>query len=146
MNDIIRKLITLLLTLTISAAFTPLFRYVYAEESEEPVISEQTEDSNAEDFQSSDQDETPAAETDKAVEESEAQSFEAEQLPDNVEDADGEDLTDIVEPQNEKIVPGDSADESEELYDGYLKMKAYGSGIRKTAGNRLRGVNKSVYE
>ena len=146
MNDIIRKLITLLLIFTISAAFTPLFGYVYAEESEEPVISEQTEDSNAEDFQSSDQDETPDAETDKAVEESEAQSFEAEQLPDNVEDADGEDLTDIVEPQNEKIVLEDSGDEPEELYDGYLKMKAYGSGIRKTAGNRLKGANKGAYD
>ena len=146
MNDIIRKLITLLLIFTISAAFTPLFGYVYAEESEEPVISEQTEDSNAEDFQSSDQDETPAAETDKAIEESEAQSSETEQLPDNDKAADGEELTDIVEPQNEKIVPGDSTDGSEELYDGYLKMKAYGSGVRKIAGNRLRGVNKSVYE
>ena len=147
MRELLKKFITLLLTLTISAAFTPLFGYVYAEETEEPAISEQTEASDAEVFQSSDQDETPAAETDKAVEESEAQSSEAEQLPENVEDADGEELTDIVEPQKEKIVPGDSADESEELYDGYLKMKAYGSGVRKTAGRRLRGViNRSIYE
>ena len=146
MNDIIRKIITLLLTLTISAAFTPLFEYVYAEETEEPAISEQTAASDAEDAQSADQDETPAEETEKDVEDTDVQSSEAEQLPDNDEAADGEELTDIVEPQNEKIVPGNSADESEELYDGYLRMKAYGSGIRKTAGNRLRGVNKSVYE
>lgn len=147
MSDIIRKLITLLLTLTISAAFTPLFGYVYAEEMEESVISEQTEASDAEDiFSSDDQDETPAAEADKAIEESEVQPSEAEQLPDKDEAADGEELTDIVEPHNEKIVPGNSADESEELYDGYLKMKAYGSGIRKTAGNRLKGANKGVYD
>lgn len=146
MKDLLKKVIALLLTLTISAAFTPLFGYVYAEEMEDSVISEQTEASDAEDFQASDQDEAPAAETDKAVEEREAQSSEAEQLPDNGEAVDGEELTDIVEPQNERIVPEDSADESEELYDGYLKMKAYGSRIRKTAGNRLKGANKGVYD
>ena len=35
--------------------------------------------------------------------------------------------------------------EPEELYDGYLKMKAYGARAGKSVGGRLKGANKGIY-
>lgn len=147
MNDLRKKILTLLLMLAVAVSFTPSFGYVYAgeqdaEAQEVSADAEKTED--AEDAQATDQTE----EAQNAASETETEEQASDPVP-SEEDADDEAaeevITETIRPQQEKIIPQDET-EGEELFDGYLKMEAYGSRVRKTAGNRLKGSNKAVYD
>lgn len=52
----------------------------------------------------------------------------------------------IVEGETDTLDAEQSLAEPEELFDGYLKMKVYGSSSRKKAGYRLKGPNRYLYD
>ena len=164
MNDLRKKLIALILTLALVAAFAPTPGFVYAEEqgteatemSSEATVAEESESDQPADQvndihatesagQSADSDKQTVSQPAENAGAAEGSAEETPAADDIVLDASEEEITETIEAKLEKVNPQDDA-EAEELFEGYLKMKANGSRAKKTAGNRLMGTNKVIYD
>ncbi len=137
MNDLRKKILALIITLAMSMTLTPSLGFVYAEDLDSEVQEVSAETGSAEDTQLPDQAEEVTVEAEPSEEDAAEET-----APD--ETAEGE-ITVSIEAKQEKIVPDDDT-EGAELFDGYLKMKASGTRVKRTAGNRLKGANKVIYD
>ena len=143
MNDMRKKLIALLLAMAMTVTLTPSLGLAYAEDGETgtpPAAAEEAAEH-----------EDPVPQADPVPEEVSVQQDtdtdqpeEAAQVTEEPED-DGAVIIDVIEGKTERLTPEEEIPEPEELYDEYLKMKAYGVRAKKTAGGRLRGANKGIY-
>jgi len=128
MNHLRKKLKTLLLVIAMIVALTPSLGLVYAEDEGATVSPVIVDEESSVGQENPIQQDTDAAQT---------------------EETSGDDDTviiDIIESKTERLVPEEETPELEELYEGYLKMKATGSRAKKTAGDKLKGANKKIYD
>ena len=153
MSDLRKKLITLLLMMVMFITLIPSQGLAYAEDgrpdefavtadeeaSEQKEPDEKEESAEKEDQDTVRQEETIQQDTDADLP---AENKEADEDPGN----DGPVIIDVIERKIERLTPEEEMPEPEELYEGYLKMEAYGSRTRKTAGGKLKGANKGVYD
>ena len=159
MNDLKKKVLALILTLALVAAIAPMPGFVYAEEQGAEATELSAEAAAAAEIESdqpADQATESTGQPEGSDEQTSAQPVEnagaAEDSAEEASAADGvaldaseEEVTETIEAKLEKVNPQDGA-EAEELFEGYLKMKANGSRAKKTAGNRLMGTNKVIYD
>lgn len=131
MKDLQKKLISLILVMALFVTLTPSLGLVYAEDS----VQEESFEIPAEDVQ------VIEDTADDAVEDTvdDAVDYVAEDATEDTV------VIDVIESKTEQLTPEEETAEPEELYGEYLKMKAYGSHAGKTAGGRLRGASKGIY-
>ena len=153
MNDLRRKLLALLLAFAMTVTLTPSMWLAYAEdEAGEAASHVEASVPEAAAPQTADSEAAEAPETAKAEDaEKEDAKDEQTQGKDEAEAPKTEapaadEVLQVVEGETDKLKADGDIAEPDELFEGYLKLKAYGSRTRKTAGSRLKGANKGIYD
>ena len=139
MNDLRKKLIALIMAMAITVSLTPSLGLAYAEDesADAPAAAVAEEAADQEDYP--EQEDTEQQDANAGLPEETAQIIEEDPAEDEPV------ITDVIESETERLTPDEEMPEPEELYDGYLKMKAYGARAGKTVGGRLKGANKGIY-